>query len=183
MDGDLRPNHDQPLNPPDDALAAGDVAAEYGWWPEAVAAWQRALATPSRSAAIDRLRWFVAWRSGQRPDRSRPTDDSRGALSPLLVAMACGILGTAAVLFAEDVIGTGRTLLVAAAWSFYAASAVLSLVFAARTGRHRHAASTKLDEGETARLCAEAAGLARYDAAPASIVGSHQHLGQEGSGP
>ena len=159
MDDPARSGRDQPSRQTD-PLTAGDTAAEYGWWPEAVAAWQRALSTPSRLDAIERLTWFVTWRSGRGPGRFNDVDHAPSALPSLLLSLACGFLGTAAVLVAEGMSGWLQTTVVGVAWLLYAVSAGLSLVFAARTQQRRKRAPRDLDRGETTKLCRDATALA-----------------------
>lgn len=165
-----------------DPLAEGDAAAATGRWPQAVEAWQRALTTPSRTDAMERLSWFVAWRSGDgsaRVDMRHVPASARAALS---LTAASGLLATAFVFIADGAAGSWRAGLVTAAWILYAAAAVLSLIYAARTGPRRSSAAAQWNRRDTARLCAEAVALAQPDVAP-TPVRPQQELGSQGSGP
>ncbi len=165
---------------PNDPLAAGDTAAEFSWWPEAVSAWQRALATPRRQDAIERLAWFVASRSGRQSSLVEVLPSATAAFPTVFLSFACGLLGTAAVFVAESLDGTLRLITVIIAWGLYATSAVLSLVYAQRTQRRR-GPRTVLDNEETVRLCADATALARGHVSIESVASNRQSLESEGS--
>lgn len=161
-----------------DPLAAGDAAASAGRWPEAVTAWQSALSTPTRPEAIERLRWFVTWRTSQMdvPATIRRTPSS--ATRALIASGFCGLIATVSVFLADAAAGSLRTVLVAAAWMLFTAAAVLSIVYAQRTGPFRRSEPRRKG---LERLCATASALAEPDL-PVPAVVPQQGLERQGSG-
>lgn len=69
-------------------------------------------------------------------------------------------------------------MLVTLAWTLYIASAVLSIIYAQRTG---HARSGELSRKELARLCAEATELAQPEVVSPTVI-PQQGLESQGSG-
>jgi hypothetical protein len=184
MEGDRRSTQTQP-SASTDPLSEGDAAAVAGRWPQAVAAWQLALTTPSRSDAIERLSWFVTWRSNESPTQAGKRLWPSSAMTALSLAAAAGSVATALVLIADGTGGLWRPILVTGAWVLYSAAAVLSLVYAVRTGPRRRSAAIHWKRHDTALLCAKATTLANNQ--PDVAVGTspvlQQGLRSQGSGP
>lgn len=164
-----------------DPLAQGDAAALSGRWPQAVAAWQQALSTSDRVAAIERLRWFVAWRSAGTSTTPAPEEGSSPTTVLVLMA-ACGLTATGLVFVAGGVSGVAYAVLVTATWVLYGLAATLSLVYALRTGHHHRTTRVRWSRREVERLAAEAARLVERERASVPVTTAPAELGSQGSG-
>jgi hypothetical protein len=180
MDGDRTAMPDE-STVRSDSLAQGDAAALSGRWPQAVAAWQQALSTSHRMAAIERLRWFVAWRSAG--TSTIPTPQERSSTTTVLVLMAaCGLIATGLVFVAGGISGIGYAVLVTAAWVLYGAAATLSLIYALRTGHQLRTTRGRWSRREVERLAAEAARLVEPERASVPVTTAPAEFGSQGSG-
>jgi len=167
-----------PVNGSADALAAGDAAATAGRWSQAVSAWQSALSTGSRDDAIERLRWFIAWRTSETGSQADVKSRLAPAAMALITSAVCGLFATACVFLADTVEGAAQAMLVTLAWGLFTAAGVLSIIYAQRTG---HARSGQVGRKELARLCAEATALAQPEVASPTVI-PQQGLESQGSG-
>ncbi len=180
MDGDRTAMLDE-STVTNDPVAQGDAAALSGRWPQAVAAWQQALSTSRRTEAIERLRWFVAWRSAG--TSAVPTTRARSSTTTVLVLMAvCGLTATVLVFVAGGIGGIGHAVLVTAAWVLYGAAATLSLIYALRTGHHYRTTRVRWSRREVERLAGEAARLVEPERASVPVTAAPVELGSQGSG-
>ena len=135
-------------------LDDGDAAAKNGRWFDAVTIWADLRTGPSRRAAERRLSWFLG-QTGQEPGRVRAfVPGSR----TLLLAAALGILGTAIVLVGEGQAGTASVAISIAAWTCYAATGVLIVMYA-YAGYRAERARTHLDDADVSTALAIARSL------------------------
>lgn len=146
-----------PGDPVSSTISDGDDAAKAGNWSQAVAIWERHLESDHPDAAVQRLRWFLQEASGTRNQPRRYAN----APVTLLVALGCGLIGTASVLIAEGQSGSVATLLAAVAWLLYITSATLAVAYAFIVGRTPAQGETPLSPAEVERARRLASSLDR----------------------
>ena len=131
------------------SLELGDRAAADGAWVKAIQVWTSLLDMPAqRSAAQERLRWFLA-EGAAHPGAGTSVVTARlGSGALLLAAVACGLFGTALVLIGENLTGTSRNLLSTGAWLLYIATAALVISYAYRVGKPGVAVAEDLSDAD-----------------------------------
>lgn len=126
------------LDPVSPSIEAGDRAAATGEWVQAIAIWERLLASPHRLAANERIRWFLDESTTEASVRGFDPERRFDRRRLLLASLVCAMAGTVCVFIGQEQLGAARNVLAALAWVLYVTTATLVVTYAFASGPSLH---------------------------------------------